>query len=130
MKSKFFTLLTLLLCLCSSGAWADDLTVTFASDKINATGTATASVDEVIGASSVAIVGSYQSFNGTSNGGTYNDVAVPKYAKISVSDAGTTSTSDYVRFTITPEPGVTFTPTSVSLGAIREGTDGGTMYQF
>lgn len=130
MKSKFFTLLTLLLCLCSSGAWADDLTVTFAYDNINATGTATASVDEVIGASSVAIVGSYQSFNGTNNGGTYNDVAVPKYARISVSNDGTTSTSDYVRFTITPEPGVTFTPTSVSLGAIREGTDGGTMYVY
>lgn len=125
--------MALLLC-AVTGAWADEaITVTFAYDNINASGTGTASVASVIETTSVALVGtnaSLLSFNGKGNAATYNSVAVPAYSKISVSNDGTTGNNDGVRFTITPAEGCTFTPTSVSLGAIREGTDGGSMYVY
>lgn len=126
MKTKLLTILSLLV-LCVTGAWAQAINITFAYDQINATGTGSASVDGIVGTTSVALVGSYQSFGGTANGSTYNNVAVPKYSKITVSSDGTTSASDYLRFTITPADGYRFTPSSVSLGAIREGTDNGSM---
>ena len=130
---KLLSLIVLLLCAVvgANSAWADDaLTVTYSYDKINSTGNGTASVANTISVMSASLVGNYQSFNGTGSAATYNSVSVPAYSRISVSNDGTTSTSDYVRLTITPVDGCTFTPTSVSLGAIREGTDGGTMYVY
>ena len=128
MKTKLFTLLTLLLCLGSSEVWAQSaITVTYAYDQINAKGTGSASVADIISGMSVSLQGNYQSFNGTGTAATWNSVSVPVYSKVSVSSDGTTSASDYVRFTITPAAGYVFSPSSVSLGAIREGTDGGSM---
>jgi len=129
---KVFTLLTLALAVCS-GAWAEDITLTFAYDQINATGAGTASVSNVFENSSVALVGtnlSQLSFNGTGSAATYNSVAVPAYSKVSVADGENSAADDGVRFTITLAEGCTFTPTSVSLGAIREGTDAGSMYVY
>ncbi len=130
---KVFTLLTLAL-LSIGTAWADDeITVTFAYDKINATGTGTASVASVIETTSVALTGTKVSllkFNGTGSAATYNSVSVPAYSKVSVSNDDTSGSDDGIRFTIIPAEGCTFTPTSVSLGAIREGTDAGSMYVY
>jgi len=111
----------------ASGAWADEVTVTYAYNKINATGTGTASVNGVMTSMTVSKGGSLYSFNGTGSAATYNSVSVPQYSKITVSSSGTSSSDDYIRFTITPASGYTFSPSSVSLGAIREGTDAGSM---
>ena len=133
MKKKFFTFLTLLLCLCS-GAWAqtydnENVTVTWSMSS----GTLTSGVASPSAAalSSGNNVGTDAELNGTTTG-TFKDKSDESksylftlFARPSSSETGSSSTkrdNRYVEYTFTPAKGLTFTPTGVSFEMVKNGT--------
>ena len=95
------------------------LTVSYPTANIEDSGKGTGTPDGLVSTASVGLSGDNVSWNGTFS---YDNVT---YA--AVKTANTTTTDDKMTFTIYPKKGITFTPTKVSFGAIRTGTDGGTM---
>lgn len=94
-----------------------EVNISFSNTAFAANGTGTASVDDLFNTMATGISGSNIAWGSAIK---YNDLT---YGGVSTS--GTTTENDYVTITITPKKGITFTPTGISLGAIRSGTDGG-----
>ena len=122
---KLLTLLTLLLCVCS-GAWADDLSVTWTMGESTIGVAAPAT-----GATGISYtVGSGLTENGTSafDGKTYS-----KFDQNTGTEKGSNahdnsvSLKKYVDFTLTPAGG-NFTPTSVSFDIVKNGTGDPTVF--
>lgn len=92
--------------------------VKYPTSQIKASGAGVSTPNELMDEISVSLNGNL----GWESSFTWDDIA---YAGIASNTSWTAA--DSVKFVITPQPGVTFTPSKISLGACRNGTDNGAL---
>lgn len=121
MKKKIFTLLTLLLCVCS-GAWAEDITVTWLPNNMSSiTKVGTASVDNILTVSDLTTSDDVQDPTIS----PYDSKSWGNFLCNTASDKNKYSKDDYITFAVTVATGYTFYPTSVTAYSVGAGTGEG-----
>lgn len=132
MKQKVFTLLTLLV-LCVTGAWADEITITWLNNMTEAGTTepsmaGVASVDGIVTVNDMTYTATLTFQKTEAQSGIY-------WANYQSSTEGTTknyfSINDYFECSITIPAGYNFTPTSVTalVGAAGTGNNGAKLFE-
>ena len=122
MKQKLFSILTLLLC-AVSGAWAEDITVTWLPDNMSSiTKAGTASIADVLTVSDLTTSEDLtdpelKTFNNSGNTTWGNFIPTTL-----VGTNKNYSKDDYITFAVTVNTGYTFYPTSVTAFAVGSGT--------
>lgn len=115
---KLFTLLTLLLCVCS-GAWAADISVTWLPNDMSSKTTAgTASTDDIL------TVSDFTTTNNITLGDplTYDSKKWGNFTSTTRPTKNKIAPADYITFTVTVKEGYIFTPTSATAYWVGIGT--------